>query len=303
MRKFSVAQIEALLAIARFGTFHGAARHVNVTQPTISMRIRELEHAMGTTLFDRRGRKVVPTAEGDIAIRYAREAMGLFEELETRLRTSDPLHGSIRLGASEMLAMTCLPTIVAQMEAEIPSLRVELTVENSYVLGRKVANNLLDVAFLSRTAALGAITTWSLAHAPVAWVGSASRALPPDRLRPDDLEGVNIVSVAEGSPLFEIVQAWCSPHDGPARKFSTCNSTALIARLVTSGLAMSVLPLCILGDEIEAGRVLRYEQESGFAPLEVCVAFGRTIDPARFARVVDIARASMLGQPFYFPLG
>lgn len=178
MRRFSVAQIEALLAIARCGTFHAAARHINVTQPTISLRIKELEDAMGAALFDRRGRTAVPTAEGDIAIRYAREAMGLFDELETRLRTSNPLHGSIRLGVSEMVAMTCLPAIVAQMETEMPSLRVELTVENSYFLSRKVADNLLDVAFLSHTSALGAIRTSSLAYAPVAWVGGASRPLP-----------------------------------------------------------------------------------------------------------------------------
>lgn len=302
MRRFSLPQLEALLAIDRWGTFHAAARHINVTQPTISLRIRELEEAMGTTLFDRRGRVAIPTAEGDIAIRYAREAMGLFDELETRLRTSNPLHGAIRLGASEMVAMTCLPAIVAQVESEMPSLRIELTVENSYALTRKVADNLLDVAFLSRTGALGAIRTSPLAHAPVAWVGGASRPLRSP-LGPEDLEGVNIVSVAEGSPLFEMVQQWCSPRDGPARKFSTCNSTALIARLVTSGLAMSVLPLCLLGDEIDAGSVLRYEQASAFAPLEVCVAFGRTIDPERFARVVDIARASMLGERFYFPIG
>lgn len=113
---------------------------------------------------------------------------------------------------------------------------------------------------------------------------------------------MTIVSVAAGSPLFEMVQKWCSPDDGPARKFSTCNSTALIARLVTSGLAMSVLPLCILGEEIEAGRVIRYGQEFEFAPLEVCVAYGRTISPARFARIVDIAGSSMLGARFYFPI-
>ncbi|MEM5709725.1 LysR family transcriptional regulator, partial [Elizabethkingia meningoseptica] len=89
--------MEALLAIARLGSFQAAAEHMNVTQPTISLRIRELESALGVRLFEREGRRAVLTAEGVLARRYAEQAVGVLDELETRLRTGDPLQGRLRV--------------------------------------------------------------------------------------------------------------------------------------------------------------------------------------------------------------
>ncbi|MBP8322518.1 LysR family transcriptional regulator, partial [Pseudomonas aeruginosa] len=120
MRRFSIPQMEALLAIARLGSFQAAAEHMNVTQPTISLRIRELESALGVRLFEREGRRAVLTAEGVLARRYAEKAVGVLDELETRLRTGDPLQGRLRVGASETMAMACLPAIVRQLEQRYP---------------------------------------------------------------------------------------------------------------------------------------------------------------------------------------
>ncbi|MGP1615138.1 MAG: LysR family transcriptional regulator, partial [Pollutimonas bauzanensis] len=73
MRKYSLAQVEALLAISRLGTFQAAARHINVTQPTISLRIKELEEALGSKFFEREGRKAKLSGDGVIAAQYAEQ--------------------------------------------------------------------------------------------------------------------------------------------------------------------------------------------------------------------------------------
>ncbi len=74
MRKFSLAQLEAFLWICRLGTFHAAAERLNLTQPTVSLRIRELESALGARLFERRGNGMRLSAEGTILLRYAERA-------------------------------------------------------------------------------------------------------------------------------------------------------------------------------------------------------------------------------------
>ena len=65
------------------------------------LRIKELEDALGAKFFEREGRSAKLSAKGVIATQYAEQVLSLFDELETRLRTGDPLQGSLRVGSSE----------------------------------------------------------------------------------------------------------------------------------------------------------------------------------------------------------
>src|SRR5258706_10696457 len=103
MRRFSLAQLEAFRWICRLGTFHAAAEHLHLAQPSVSQRIRELESALDARLFERRGNGARLTAEGEILLRYAEQGLSLFDEMEDRLSTGDPLQGSPPLGASDTL--------------------------------------------------------------------------------------------------------------------------------------------------------------------------------------------------------
>src|SRR5690606_16018121 len=140
---------EALAAIAKQGSFQAAAKHMNVTQPTVSLRIRELEEALGTRLFERDGRSAKLNAEGTAALHYADEILKLLDELETRLRTGDPLQGILRVGSSETVAIAVLPKIITLLGERYPRLKVELTVSNSFVLLNELSANHLDLAILA----------------------------------------------------------------------------------------------------------------------------------------------------------
>jgi DNA-binding transcriptional LysR family regulator len=290
--------MEALLAIAQHGTFHAAAARLSVTQPTVSLRIQELEAAIGARLFKRQGRVMALTAEGEFAVRYARQALGLFDELEARLRTGDPLQGTLRVGSSEMIAMTCLPEIVRSLEARYPRLQVEMTVANSFVLCDKLDAGQLDIGFLADPGASRHIHLELLAWARVAWLGSAARPLSTTLLRPADLEGLNLLSVPPPSPLHELVADWCKAEKSPPPKFNTCNSVAIIARLIRAGIGMGVLPVCVLGEELESGSVIRYAQRNEFAPLRVCAAYPRTNVSAGLDAVVRMAREVVRESPY-----
>lgn len=298
MKKPSLLQLQAFLAVVRLGSFHAAAEQLNVTQPSISLRIKELESILGSLLLTRMGRGVEPTPEGIVAVRYAEQALGLLDELETRLRTGDPLQGTLRLGASETIAMTCLPEIIALLEDRLPDLRVELSIANSFLLCEQVANNRLDIAFVSQPGPDRNVALEPLATAEVAWLGSAMNPLA-GLLRPRDLVGHKILSVPPPSPLHSVVSSWCASDRSPLPKFSTCNSTAVIARLVARGVAMSVLPVCVLADELQIGSVIRYRQREEFEPLHLYAARPRLADPGRLEAVIRIARRVMQQRSFF----
>ena len=95
-------QLEAFYWIARLGGFHAAAARLNLTQPTISLRIRGLEEALGLKLFERAGRLARLTAEGRQLLPQAERIVGLLEELHLKTALDDPLRGRLRLGAGRL---------------------------------------------------------------------------------------------------------------------------------------------------------------------------------------------------------
>ncbi|MCD0501607.1 LysR family transcriptional regulator [Bordetella petrii] len=302
MRRYSLAQIEALAAIAKLGSFQAAARHMNITQPTVSLRVRELEDALGTKLFERDGRAAKLNAEGAVALHYTDEVLKLLDELETRLRTGDPLQGTLRVGSSETVAIAVLPRIITLLGERYPRLKVELTVSNSFVLLDGLASNQLDLAILADPGHLANTQVEPLALAPVAWMGSRATQLPTPLVDPLALSESTILCMPEPSPLYEMMANWWDKEGGVALRVSTCNSLAMLARLVTAGVGIGVLPTCILRNEIQRGSVVSYRQQSPFRPLQICAAYRNASRSEGVEALVGIARRVMLDSRYFAPL-
>ena len=302
MRRYSLAQIEALATIAKQGSFQAAAKHMNVTQPTVSLRIRELEEAFGTRLFERDGRSSKLNAEGTVALHYADEILKLLDELETRLRTGDPLQGILRVGSSETVAIAVLPKIITLLGERYPRLKVELTVSNSFVLLNELSANHLDLAILATPGTLADTQVDPLALAPVAWVAHQSLPLPTSFADPQSLAQSTILCMPKPSPLHDMLIDWWDKEQGGSLRINTCNSLAMLARLVASGVGAGVLPTCILRDELQRGTVITYRQAIPFKPLRICAAYRKISRSDGLEALVNIARRVMLDSRYFTPL-
>jgi len=277
MRKVSLAQLEAFNAILRLGSFRAAAQALNVTQPTITLRVRELESALGVRLFTRVGRSMRLTAEGTLVGDYASREVGLIEEMLDQIRSRDPLKTFLHLGTSDMVAITCLPEIIQIIEQTHPLLKIEVTVASSLELSRLVFERKLDVALISNPQVIEGVQLREIAHAEVAWLGIPDPVLSRANLRPADLAHRKVLTVPAPNVLSSYIGDWCAEQNVPMLSVSTCNSVAIIARLVAAGVAISVLPTCVLADELDAGEVVRYGERTTFAPIRIGMAFQKNI--------------------------
>jgi DNA-binding transcriptional LysR family regulator len=89
-------QLEAFYWIARLGSFHAAARHLKMRQPSVSARVRELERHLGIALFDRSGRSVRLTTKGRELLSYADQMLQLAGEVEQRVGSRAAPTGRVR---------------------------------------------------------------------------------------------------------------------------------------------------------------------------------------------------------------
>jgi DNA-binding transcriptional LysR family regulator len=224
-----------------------------MSQPTISLRLRDLEQALDVRLFQRKGRGLAPTADG---LALLPRAAALLEEADRIMLQTDPavVTGSIRVGFAEGFAMTCLPTLLETVRADYPLLKAEYVVSISYELERELNDRRLDLAVLVNPIGRPGMRLVPLGVQDTAWVASVKWGLGPE-VRPADLCPLPIVSNQPRSAMFRQIKDWFATAGLEPLRHDLCNSVAVIGHLVSSGVALGVLPVRMMEADVKAGLV------------------------------------------------
>ncbi|MEO8813404.1 MAG: LysR family transcriptional regulator, partial [Caulobacteraceae bacterium] len=120
-------QLQYLKLLAEHGSFSRAAEAANVTQPTLSAGVQELERILGAPMVDRNRSGVILTAAGIEAVTRARAILGLAEDLvEASRGAGQPLAGRFRLGVIPTVAPFLLPAALSALRVDYPKLRLFL---------------------------------------------------------------------------------------------------------------------------------------------------------------------------------
>jgi DNA-binding transcriptional LysR family regulator len=135
-----------LIAIGDEGNIHRAAEILRVSQPAASKLLKDLEDALGVTLFERLPRGMRPTWYGEAMIRHARMALSNLAQAGSELEAlKTGRFGEVTVGAITGPALSLLPQAVAIVAREQPNLRVQLVVESSDVLLERLVQSKLDI--------------------------------------------------------------------------------------------------------------------------------------------------------------
>jgi len=283
----TLAQLETFYWIARLGSFRAAGRHLNLTQPAVSLRIREMEIAIRTQLFERTKQRAVLSQAATRLVPIAERMLALADEMEGGGR-ADPLRGLLRVGAVDTVAMLCMTQFMVEMKTRYPGLRLELNVEVSTQLAARVRDREIDLAFLTDPDLGPHIESRRLGPITLAWMASTTLPIPHRTLRPADLIGQQIITNPRPSQLYDTTHRWLRDFPPEAVHLSTCNSLALIARYVTAPFGISVLPPVTLADELKAGLVRVLETRPAVPPRILHACYARDRDDRGMREAVGI---------------
>jgi DNA-binding transcriptional LysR family regulator len=247
----TLGQLRAFERIVRLGSFHAAALELKLSQPSVSQRIRELEAALQTPLFVRRGPRVSLTAEGHALLDYADRMLTTAGELIERFRTRDPLKGTLRLGVSETFAFICLPELLSRMEQQYPAIRTHVFVGDTGVVSARLNDQALDIAVVSEPTIAPHVSQEPLGVNVFGWFASASLKLPRGTFGPEDLEPYQLVVPPPPARLHRTIMKWFSDAGVKPRRISTCNSIHATAETIAQGAAIGIVPVRIMKDGME----------------------------------------------------
>lgn len=243
-------RLEALLAIVRCGSFAAASEQLNMTQSAISLRIRELEEELGTTIFDRSRRRAELTSEGRQLVQYAAAVVSAVNDMKYAIGDKELLAGTVRLGVTELVAVTWLPALVNVLRQRFPRLQLELKVGLASDVVDQIARGQLDIGLTPGLSFAPEFESVSLGTVDFQWVAAPSLLEAGWTWDLSSSSSPSVLLLAEKSFINEIADAWFRERQIFPRHIDTCNSMNVLAALVAGGLGVSLLPTFCYLEEI-----------------------------------------------------
>lgn len=146
---FDPVLLTTFVAVAETLSFTQAGSRLGLSQPTVSQHIRKLEHAAGRILVNRDTRVVSLTDNGDAMLGFARTILVAHEQA-SHYFTGSAMRGRLRFGSADDLALTQLPGILRDFRQLYPAINLELTVNQSPYLVRRLQAGQLDLVFIKQ---------------------------------------------------------------------------------------------------------------------------------------------------------
>lgn len=253
----TLSQIRAFERIARLGSFHAAAKHVGITQPSISQRIRDLEAILAVELFTRNGPRVALTAEGHALLEYADRLLETADDVVVRFKQRDPLLGLLRIGVNESFGLICLTDLMRRLEQQYPKLKTSVIVGDTGMVSGLLNDHQLDLAVVSEPSLAGHVLQVPIGRNDLAWVASNEMDLPSGTLTPTILAAHHLIVSPQTARLHTTMTNWFAQGGAVPERVSTCNSLSVTLLMVRSGFAIGLVPLRVVADELATGRIVR----------------------------------------------
>lgn len=137
-------------AVVRTGNMSAAARELFISQPAVSMAIRQLEERMGSPLLVRTARGVYPTAEGRMLYTYLEQALGLIHAAEEKyFQMVNMEAGELKIGASDTLIANFLLRYLEQYHKRYPDISIKVTNRTTYESLRLLRSGSVDLCFIN----------------------------------------------------------------------------------------------------------------------------------------------------------
>lgn len=236
-------QLEYIVAVAETGQVSLAAAKLNVSQPSLSSQLAEVEADLGVTLFQRgrAGAKITPA--GEEVVRRARQILHELQDLRAAARGGGIFQGRLRLGVLPSIGPYLLPGVVQRLHKEHPSFRLIVREENTRDLDEGLRSGRLDMIISTpedhpgaRTAHLFTERLW----AAVALDHPLSRNKKEIEL--NDLKGETLLTLGAGHRLSYLVAGLAASAGGRVSDEYEGTSLDAIRLMAATGAGIAILP-------------------------------------------------------------
>ena len=284
-------QLRYLSALAKHGHFGRAAEACAVTQPALSMQIRDLERTLGVAVVERRPGDVMLTDVGREIARRADDVLTASRDLVDFARhRGGLLTGRLTLGVIPSLAPYLLPLILPTLQDRFPELRLELRETQTRQLVEDIKSGALDAAMLALPVAEPEIDTIALFEDLFLLAVPASDPRQPTaRVAAEDIDQGRLILLEDGHCLRDQALAFCATatrnrSTSAAGTVFGASSLNTVMQMVAGGYGITLIPQIAADVERRDERVKFLRLENPQPGRSIGLAFRRTSRARRILR-------------------
>ncbi len=235
-------QLRYFDAVARHEHFGRAAEACSISQPALSMQIRELEDALGVTLIDRVAKRVKLTHFGEQAIGRVREILRSVDELNDLARASqDRLVGRLRLGVIPTVGPYILPAVIAKLMAANPELDVHVRETVTPRLIEELSEGRIDSAVVALPVSEPSLEEVALFDEPFVLVrpkADDGKPVPSAQV----LSEMRLLLLEEGHCFRDQALSFCDMQSTRPRELLDASSLSTLVQMVGAGMGVTLIP-------------------------------------------------------------
>lgn len=285
-------QLEALYWIAELGNFAAAADKLNTTQSAISKRVNELESVFDVVVFDRSRRSARLTEKGTELLLMAKDLLEMRNSVLERMSTPEVLQRRLRIGVTELTALTWLPKFIEMIKQQYPRVTLEPQVEHSSVLFERLSDDSLDIVIAPDIQEDSRFTIHSLKSVTNAWMSKPGYIPNEGHITLQELSKYSVLTQGARSGTGLVYERWLSYHNVTLQKTLFSNSLVAQIGLTLSGLGVSYLPVEAMAPLINKGELEVVSVSPELPKVRYSVIHRADRDTAFYEDIVNLSQKS-----------
>jgi LysR family hydrogen peroxide-inducible transcriptional activator len=255
-------QLTYFKALADHRSFGRAADACRVSQPALSMQIKEMEASLGAPVVERQPRQVVLTPFGRRIRDHAERVLDEMRRLEETARWREGLSGRMTIGIIPTVAPYLLPGLLARLRASDIALDVQVQEGKTARLTEDLIHGRLDAAIIALPSGTPDLAEVPLFEDRFLLAGSQARisaiGCAAETLRPTEIGSSQLMLLEDGHCLTDQALEVCGRGRGHAQINMGASSLATLSRLVASGFGLTLMPELSLADDGRDLTLLRF---------------------------------------------
>ena len=247
--------LRIFVEVCRTGSITKAAESLHLSQPAVSLAIRQLEDYYGILLFDRISKKLYLPESGNKMLSYASHIIESFDDMETQLKNWDSA-GTLRIGSSISTGTQMLPQLVRRFNLRFPQIRTQVLIDNSRIIEDKVLTNQLDLALVESLSYSPDIVCVPFYTDRLIVITAPKHPLTQNpECTVKALADYPVLLREPGSGTREVVDALLVTAEVQITPLWESTSTRSIINAVKENIGISILPYELVKNEIQSGAV------------------------------------------------
>jgi DNA-binding transcriptional LysR family regulator len=254
-------KLKAFHKVALTGSFTKAAGQLHLTQPAVSQKIQALENILGVTLFDRSGKTVHLTREGEVLLSYTDRLFDLYDEIGSLFSDVTELNsGRISIGATAVMGIYFMTRAIGLYNKKYPGIEIDLRMGNSLTVVNMIMDGEVDLGFTGWTVEHPSLHRLLVHRERLVIVSAPDNPLVRnENVLIKDLRTAPFIWREKGTQTRVLVKDWFEANIGrgyPKRSIELENIEA-VKRAVTEGCGITIVPERAVRRELDSGLLKR----------------------------------------------